>query len=96
MKEFIIGPGVDLVRLQLDLEGDSYRSYRVDLRTITGNEIFSQSGLKTQLTKTGEAVIISFSAIQVPTGDYRLTLSGMTDTGVYKEAGEVSVRFVKK
>jgi len=96
LKEFAVGPGVDLVRLQLDLEGDDYNFYRVELRTFTGNEIFSQSGLKTQMTKTGKAVVVSFSAGQVPIGDSLLTLSGMTDGGTYKEVGRVPLRFVQK
>src|SRR5262249_50437823 len=95
-KELVIGAGADLVKLQLNLEGEKYKNYRIDLRTITGDDIFSQSGLKAQPTKTGSAVVVSFSPTLVVDGDYVLTLSGITDTGTEKEAGQWYLKFINK
>lgn len=88
--------GASLVRLQLTLEKDDYRSYRASIRTVEGGEIWNQRVLKAQSTKSGKAVVLRLSAALLTEGDYLLTLSGVTAEGDVEDIGNYYVRVVKR
>jgi hypothetical protein len=68
------------VRLQLEGEGE-YTSYRVQLRTAAGQEVWDKSGLPARSTAEGPVVIINLPARVLSPGDYELELRGVTAQG---------------
>ncbi len=71
-----------LAQLQLDLEGDGpYKGYRAELRTARGNLIWSQDVASARSTSLGKAVLLRLPADVLTTGEYELTLKGVTNQG---------------
>jgi hypothetical protein len=91
-----ISPSIDVVQLQLNLRTDDYPSYRAVMRTASGDEILSQSGLKSELTSSGKAVLISFSAHLLKDGDYLIALEGVTDARALHALEQWRVRSLHK
>jgi hypothetical protein len=88
-----LAPGVDMVRLQLELERDEnkrdeYRSYRAVLGTPEGNQVLSRSALKLRSTSSGKAVILRLPAEIFSRTDYIITLSGTTARSEVETVGE--------
>lgn len=69
------------VRLQLTLRESDYSSYRAALQTAGGKEIFVSRHLKPKTTKSGASFGLIISAQEFATGDYILTLRGISQTG---------------
>lgn len=65
-------------QLLLDLKDDSYPRYRATLQKIGGPEIFTQTNLKPRRTKAGARFVFKVPAKQLTSGDYVLTLGGIT------------------
>jgi hypothetical protein len=72
-----IAPGVD-VRLQLTLEPGDYDTYRVDMRTADGDEIWREDGLRTIRTSSGDAVVITVPGARLSDQDYTVRVSGVS------------------
>lgn len=68
-------------QIVLELKDDSYPRYRVSLRKIGGPEIFTQTNLRPRSTKAGARFVFTVPARQLTSGDYALTLSGITPEG---------------
>ena len=68
-------------QILLDLKDDSYPHYRVSLRQIGGAEIFTQTNITPRRTKAGARFVFTMPARQLTSGDYALTLSGITPNG---------------
>lgn len=79
--DLIIPPQARIVRLQLALEGNNYRSYRALLSSVEGKEVFTRRGLKVRSTRSGSVVTLELPATAFPAGDFILTLSGTTSQG---------------
>lgn len=82
-----ITAATDLVQLQIKLKSRDYSSYQATLRTVEGQSVWSRKPVKARLTQTGAAVVLPIPAKRLPSGDYILTLSGISATG---EAEDVS------
>lgn len=93
--ELLIPPGTNLVRLQLDVEGEGYQSYSAALETIDGTEIW-QGKLTARSTKSGKSVVLRAPANLLSRRDYILTLRGATAEGNVGDVSEYSFRVVKK
>lgn len=68
-------------QILLDLKDDSYPRYRASLRKIGGSEIFTQTNIRPRSTKTGARFVFTVPARQLTSGDYTLTLGGITPEG---------------
>lgn len=68
-------------QIVLKLKNNSYPRYRVSLQKIGGAEIFTQSNLRPRSTKTGATFVFTLPASQLGSGDYVLTLTGITAEG---------------
>ncbi len=74
-----IPAGIDHVDLQVDLTGDShFASYRVALRSIDGDEIWSRAGLALHKESWGNGVELRLPAASLEPGDYELMIFGNT------------------
>ena len=65
----------------LNLKDDNYPQYRASLQKIGGPEIFTQTNIRPSRTKTGARFHFTIPARQLASGDYTLTLSGITPEG---------------
>lgn len=78
---------VDTVRLQLDLEDLSYRTFRAELRTAAGDIAWGQDALQPRATPSGRAVSVDVPAALVAAGEYELILHGFVEGGAFEDAG---------
>lgn len=62
----------------LDLKDDNYPRYRVSLQKIGGPQIFTQTNIRPRSTKAGARFVFKVPAKQLTSGEYALTLSGLT------------------
>lgn len=95
-KRLIILPGVSLVQFQLSLsKRDEYGSYRAVLRTASGDEVWSQIGIKAHRQGSGKTVLLQIPARLLARRDYVLTLSGVTASGEVEDLNDYSFRVVE-
>ena len=76
-----IPQGTTQAQLLLNLKDNSYPGYRVSLQMIGGAEIFSRSNIKPRGTKSGASFSFTLPARDLASGDYVLTLSGISAEG---------------
>jgi anti-sigma factor RsiW len=75
-----IEPATSTAQLRVVLEsGDEYKTYGLQLRTISGKVVRSQTGLTAHAGRVGRAVLLTVPANLLTTGDYELTLSGIDE-----------------
>lgn len=95
-KRLIILPGVSLVQFQLSLsKRDEYGSYRAVLHTASGDEVWSQIGIKAHRQGSGKTVLLQIPARLLARRDYVLTLSGVTASGEVEDLNDYSFRVVE-
>lgn len=68
-------------QILLNLKDDNYPHYRASLQKIGGAEIFTQTNIRPRRTKDGARFVFTIPARQLTSGDYSLTLSGITPEG---------------
>jgi hypothetical protein len=75
-----ITPATSTAQLRVVIEsGDEYKTYALELRTISGKVVRSQSGLPARPGPGGRAVVLTLPANLLTTGDYELTLNGINE-----------------
>jgi hypothetical protein len=76
------------VKLQLELDPSvSYRSYRVELNTSGGAQVWVQGGLTAQRADWGRFITLTLPTGALQAGEYELILSGLTDERKSEVAG---------
>jgi len=79
--------GMRLVKLQLELDPSiNHRSYRVELNTAGGAQVWVQGGLTAQRTDWGRFVTLMVPTRALQAGEYELILRSLTD----ERKGEVA------
>lgn len=68
-------------QIVLKLKDNAYPRYRVSLQKIGGAEIFQQTNIRPRNTKSGASFVFTVPASQLSSGDYALTLTGITPEG---------------
>jgi hypothetical protein len=92
--KFSIPAGKDTVRLQLELVGNEYQSYRVGL-VQSGGAALMQRDLKSQ-TVNGHAVILfDVPANNLPPGFYQIKLRGISNSGQEENAGSYAFTVIR-
>jgi hypothetical protein len=91
----VIPQGTAQARLQLNLKDNNYPSYRVSLHRVGGEETLNQS-LKPRNTKAGALFVLSVPVSQLATGDYILTLRGVSQNGEIDDLSKSIFRVEKK
>jgi len=75
-----IAPATSTVQLRVVLEsGDEYKTYGLQLRTVSGKVVRSQTGLTSHVGPGARAVVLTLPANLLVTGDYELTLNGINE-----------------
>jgi hypothetical protein len=95
-RQLIIPHNARQIRLQLLFRQGEYPGYRAVLCTAAGREALNQRGLKAQMKGAGRVVILQASAEGFASGDYILTLEGITATGEAEVVAEYAFTVVKK
>ncbi len=83
-------------QIVLKLKDNTYPRYRVSLQKIGGAEIFTQSNIRPRSTKAGASFVFTVPASQLSSGDYALTLGGMTPEGEVDDIGKSLFRVEKR
>jgi hypothetical protein len=88
-----IAKDVSLVRLQIGIDPqESYRRYRVELRTEKGQQVLARGNLVSH----GRSIPVSVPASALGNGQYELALKGITETGATEDVGFYYFDVVKK
>jgi len=75
-----IAPATSMVQLRVVLEsGDEYKTYDLQLRTVSGKVVRSQTGLTSHAGPGGRSVVLTLPANLLTTSDYELTLNGLNE-----------------
>jgi anti-sigma factor RsiW len=75
-----IAPAATTAQLRVVVEGgDEYKIYGLQLRTVSGKVVRSQTGLTAHAGPGGRAVVLTLPANLLITGDYELTLNGINE-----------------
>lgn len=78
--KLVVPQAARLARLQIGLEReDEYQSFRVELRTAQGQEVWTQDHLRPRQTRAGQVVNVVIPGSIFGTGSYELTLKGVID-----------------
>jgi hypothetical protein len=96
-KKLVIEPETELLQLRLNMENDpGYKSYRAVLQTVEGDEIWKEDRLKIRSSNFGKVAVMSLSPGLLTTGDYIVTLFGITQEGNSDDICDYYFRVVKK
>ncbi len=75
-----ITPATSTAQLRVVLEsGDEYKTYGLQLRTVSGKVVRSQGGLTAHAGPGGRALVLTLPASLLTTSDYELTLNGINE-----------------
>jgi hypothetical protein len=94
-KTLTIPRGPHLVRLQLDLDKQTYESYLASLETAEGIRVWSKEGLKTMPERGGSTVVLELPSSLLNNKDYILKLRGARSGGVVEDIAAYGFRVVK-
>ena len=81
-KTLVLPRGRSLVRLRLDIEGQSYESYLVTLETAEGRKVSSQEGLRTMSAGKMRMVVLELPSRLLGNQDYIVELHGVRSGAV--------------
>jgi len=77
-KRLVVPQAAQSIQFELIIDPVSeYQDYAVTIKTVEGNEIWSQTGVQAQKLAWGQKVILNIHAIALPQNDYILTLEGI-------------------
>ncbi len=94
-KTLMIPHGPHLVRLQLDLDKQTYDSYLASLETAEGIRVWSKAGLDTMPELGGSTMVLEIPSRLLNNEDYILKLRGARSGGVVDEIAAYGFRVVK-
>lgn len=80
--------GTKSLRLQLPLTKNDFPNYQISLRDGSNREIFKSRKLKATVSANEVAIFINIPALQLPKGDYLLTLEGISGSGEIEPVGK--------
>ena len=89
------GNSQQLVRLDLELDGEDYKKYKVDIRTAEGREVLAQEGLKHRSQRGQNLVAVTVTGRTLTQNDYLVTLSGQTPAGRYEKIATYQFRVIR-
>jgi len=83
-----VAQDVSLVRLQIGIDPqETYRRYRVELRTEKGQQVLVQENLTARKGSKGRSIPLSVPASALKNGRYEVTLKGITESGTSEDVG---------
>lgn len=92
----VIPARTEQVRLRLILRENDYTSYRAALQPAGGTEIYASGRLTPRITKSGVSLALTIPARRFATGDYILTLRGVSESGEVEDVSKSLFRVERK
>jgi hypothetical protein len=78
--KLVVPQAAGVARLQIGLEReDDYKSFRVEIRTAQGQEVWTQGNLRPRQSRAGRVVNLVIPGSVLSAGEYELTLKGVID-----------------
>jgi hypothetical protein len=78
--KLVVPQAAGVARLQIGLEReDEYKSFRVEIRTAQGQEVWTQDDLRPRQSRAGRIINLFIPGRMFSDGRYELTLKGVTD-----------------
>lgn len=90
-----IGAGVATVQLELLMQSNDYRSYRVTITDALGRTVVTRSGLTSRRTATGFVVGLSIPAKNLSSANYVVTVRGRLPNGSFEDVEDYVFRISK-
>jgi hypothetical protein len=88
--------GTQEVHLKLTLKENDYTTYEAVLQPVGGDPVYTRRGLRPVPIRSGASLILSVSPSLLSSGDYMLTLKGITNTGEIEDVSKSLFQVVKK
>ena len=85
-----------MVRLELQLPGDGYKSYKAGVHNDEGAEVITFSTLRAISIDSSKIVAVIIPAETISAGDYYVQLSGISAGGIIEDLGKYFFRIIKK
>ena len=97
IEQLLLPAGAQIARLDVQLDArDDYRRFRADLRTRGGRDILTLTSLRPHRSPAGQAVSIDVPASAIESGEYELSLKGLTDGQAPQDIGYYYFRVLKR
>jgi hypothetical protein len=82
-EQLVLNPAAQIAHIEIQLEPrDDYQRFRAELRTLGGEEILIRGSLPKRAAAAGYLVSFDVPATALATGQYELTLSGLSNQSV--------------
>ena len=95
--ELKLRPKVKFISLRLNLETEaSYPEYRASFETAEGRTVKSVNSVKPSQANAASIVLPGIRAVDLPPGDYILSLSGKRADGTFENVAHYSFRIARK
>ncbi len=95
-KRLALPPEARQIRLQLELTGAAYSSYRAVLLNSDGKEVRSRAGLQSRLDGARRVIVLNIPARLLAEDDYELELAGVDAAGHLERAGSYYFTILKQ
>lgn len=76
-----LAASIKQIQIQLNLERNDYKSYVVRITTIEGRSVWQGGPIYAHITKSGKAIVIKLQTKTLPSDDYIVELSGVSEAG---------------
>ncbi len=90
-KKLLLATGVDIVRFELELKRGGYARYRIELLTLDGEQVWSQSS-----QSAGTRLQLNVPATILRPGDYMVEVKGVGATGETELAGDYYFTLIRR
>lgn len=95
--KLVLPEAARLVRLQIGVEPeDQFRSFRVELVSPDGRQVWTRDNLSARTTKSGQTIPLTLPAKVLKPGHYELALKGLTDEGRTEDVGYYYFEVLRK
>lgn len=91
----VIPTATNEVRMQIQLNDNSYQRYVVRIQTAAGKEVFSQRDLRTRQAKGGANLNLTVPATTLESGDYLVIVQGKNQHGDIDDVSKSLVHVTK-
>jgi hypothetical protein len=94
--ELIVRPSASTIELKLALEADEYKVYQATIKSAGNPNVFTRQRLRSRRSGQDRMIILQFPSGSVSSGEYSISVSGLTPSGTYDPVADYRVRLSKK
>lgn len=84
------------IKLQLALDSEDYSTYQATIKAPGDPNVLTRPGLKPSRSGRARIIVWQFAARLLSSGDYVVSLSGLTPSGTYERVADYPVRISRK